>query len=315
MLLGTFGFQTPIKRTGVALEALACEPLEQVHLMIAGEVSPVLELEEQANRRGGADRVHITGYLDYEEFESAIDACDLCLNLRYPTAGETSASLLRVLALGRPAVVSDYAQFADFSEDVVLKVPLGEDEAEALAAAAGSLLTNRSRLDRMGSAARRFVETEHDPARVANLLVTACRELAQLDPPEPAKAVAAPPTTLFCRDLPGEIEVEGVDGPWPAWQQRMLGIRLENQSSANWLPAEEGTGGVVLAVHWRSSLADPAQEETWLPLQRLLAPGESQRFEITLRKPEGCSILVIEPHIQGISGFSARGGPAWVKEV
>ena len=66
-----------------------------------------------AEELGVADRVHITGFLDFDEFAAAIAACDLCLNLRYPTAGETSAALLRTLALGRPTVVSDYAQFAE----------------------------------------------------------------------------------------------------------------------------------------------------------------------------------------------------------
>ena len=72
------------------------------------------------------------GFLDYRDFEAAIGACDLCTNLRYPTAGETSASLLRVLALGRPVVVSDYAQMAELPDEVVVKAPLGEDEVEAL---------------------------------------------------------------------------------------------------------------------------------------------------------------------------------------
>src|SRR5690606_15924729 len=39
-LLGSFGFQTPIKRTDVAIRALAHSGLEDVRLLVAGELSP-----------------------------------------------------------------------------------------------------------------------------------------------------------------------------------------------------------------------------------------------------------------------------------
>ena len=129
-VLGSFGFQTPIKRTFRAVEALAAPELAAVHLLVVGESPRVPEadgaesgdralgeLEDLARELGVADRVHETGFVPWRDFEAAIGACDLCLNLRYPTAGETSASLLRVLAAGRPAVVSDYAQFRELPDE------------------------------------------------------------------------------------------------------------------------------------------------------------------------------------------------------
>ncbi|HEV7785664.1 MAG TPA: glycosyltransferase, partial [Thermoanaerobaculia bacterium] len=127
-VIGSFGFQTPIKRTLSAVRALAAPGLERVHLVIAGQASPAMDLEGEARRAGVADRVHVLGFLPFEDFEASIAAVDLCLNLRYPTAGETSASLLRVLAAGRPAIVSDYAQFAELPAEVALRVPLGDEE-------------------------------------------------------------------------------------------------------------------------------------------------------------------------------------------
>src|SRR5690606_7979774 len=97
-LLGSFGFQTPIKRTEAVIRALAAPGLETVHLVVAGELSPYVFYEREAREAGVAERVHLTGFLPYAELEAAIAASDLALNLRYPTAGETSASLLRVLA-------------------------------------------------------------------------------------------------------------------------------------------------------------------------------------------------------------------------
>ncbi|MFY9822913.1 MAG: glycosyltransferase, partial [Thermoanaerobaculia bacterium] len=149
-VIGSFGFQTPIKRTLSAVRALAAPGLEQVHLVIVGQASPAMDLEGEARRAGVAQRVHVLGFLPFEDFEASIAAVDLCLNLRYPTAGETSASLLRVLAAGRPAIVSDYAQFAELPGEIALRVPLGEEEPAALAALLRELLANPGRLAAMG---------------------------------------------------------------------------------------------------------------------------------------------------------------------
>ncbi len=105
-LIGAFGFQTSMKRTEVLIDALQDPALAGVHLMVAGEVSPIYGLANYARLVGVEERVHFLGYLPFEEWEAGIAAVDLCLNLRYPTAGETSASLLRILAVGKVAIVS-----------------------------------------------------------------------------------------------------------------------------------------------------------------------------------------------------------------
>ena len=313
-LVGSFGFQTPIKRTDVAVRAMAEEPLREAHLVIAGEVSPILELQELAVELGVADRVHITGFLDYAEFEAAIAACDLCLNLRYPTAGETSASLLRVLALGRPAIVSDYAQFSELPDEITLKVPLGEAEVAALAEAGGAALDDPAQLDKMGEAARDFVRENHHPPRAARKFAEACAQLAPLAPPPQREFVAPPPTTLLWQDLPGEIAVAGGEGPWHEGDRRQLTVDLWNRGIARWLPTKEQPGGVILDVQWRKSRGGEALERTWAELPRPLDPGERYRFRVELRRPRDGAFLVIEPHIEDISGLSAYGGPSWVGE-
>ncbi len=120
--------------TGAALD---------VHLLVVGAVARELDLESLAREHGVADRVHVVGFLDRSALDAAMAAADLCVNLRYPTAGETSASLLRLLAAGRPTMVSDYAQFTDLPRDCVAHVPVGEGEVEAIAATAATLLANR----------------------------------------------------------------------------------------------------------------------------------------------------------------------------
>ena len=314
-LLGSFGFQTPIKRTDVVVEALARPELEEAHLLIAGELSPALDIAGRARELGVEDRVHVTGFLPYEDFEAAIAACDLCVNLRYPTAGETSASLLRVLAVGRAAIVSDYAQFAELSDEAVLKIPLGDDEAPTLAATAGRLLADRSALEAMGEAARDYVQSRHDPAAAAEQVVAACRELEKLDPPGDAAVIEAPPSTLTWRVLPGELEVSGWEDGWLEGTRRRLTIELKNRGIGRWLATRHDPGGVLVELQWRDEPWGETIAQDWLQLPTDLDPGQSRTMEIELRRPLGAGALIVEPHVKGVAGFNKLGGPRQILEL
>jgi hypothetical protein len=308
-LLGSFGFQTPIKRTDVVVEALAQPELADAHLLVAGELSPALDAPARARDLGVGDRVHITGFLQFDEFEAAISACDLCVNLRYPTAGETSASLLRVLAVGRGAIVSDYAQFAELDDAAVLKVPLGEGEAESLARAAGALLADRDALDAMGEAARRYVEANHEPRAAARRVIEACTELAELEPPGDSEAHAPSPSTLTWRILPGELTVDGWDAAWPVGARRSLDIVLGNTGLSRWLATRHDPGGVLVELQWRTEAWGDTVTQDWVKLATDLEPGESRRLHAEIRRPPGATALIVEPHVKGVAGFNKLGGP------
>jgi glycosyltransferase involved in cell wall biosynthesis len=318
-VLGSFGFQTPIKRTDVAIRALAHPGLEHTHLLIVGEASKGLDLEGEARRAGVADRVHVLGFLPFEDFGAAIAAVDLCLNLRYPTAGETSASLLRVLAAGRPAIVSDYAQFADLPREVVIRVPLGgEEEPGELAGLLRGLLASPERLRAMGEAAREHVRVRHDPARSAEAVVEACREWRELPPPGAARPEVPRPSSLAWGKLDGDLEVEGADLPWPEGERRRLRIRLRNRGFARWVAGEKGPGGVAVVVKLFTDeeLTDNLlDDKPWLPLPRDLEPGEEIEMETEVRRPPGYAHLWIEPHLFGGLGLSKIGGPRWERRL
>src|SRR5579875_3515817 len=51
--------------------------------------------------------------LPLRELEQLIVRCDIAVSLRWPTAGEMSATLLRALGAGKPVIVSDLPQFGD----------------------------------------------------------------------------------------------------------------------------------------------------------------------------------------------------------
>src|SRR5262249_17803853 len=91
---------------------------------------------------------------------------DVAVHLRYPTARETSAALLRLLAQGRPTIVSDLEHLADIPPQAVLRADVSDEEGEVLR---GLLrLASRPELrEALGPSAAAFVAQEPAPARCA----------------------------------------------------------------------------------------------------------------------------------------------------
>jgi glycosyltransferase involved in cell wall biosynthesis len=115
IVFGVFGGLTPEKRIPQVLDALAAviPYAPGVHLLLAGAAAAHYDAAADVRRRGLESRVTITGYLDTEaELTDAIAACDVSLNLRWPTAREISGPWLRALAAGRPTVITDLAHLA-----------------------------------------------------------------------------------------------------------------------------------------------------------------------------------------------------------
>ena len=124
-VIGIFGFLTSAKRAEVVLEAFRRADDPRLALLIVGEPAPNIELPRGVG-------IVTTGYVSDDEFPEYYAAADRLVNLRYPSAGESSGTLIRALDAGKPVAVSDYAQFAEFPDDVAFKVPLGLGEVERL---------------------------------------------------------------------------------------------------------------------------------------------------------------------------------------
>jgi hypothetical protein len=118
---GVFGFLTSAKRGEVILEAMS--KTRDVELLVVGEAAPNID----------ASKFQTTGYVSDEDFDAYFARVDRIVNLRYPTAGETSGTLIRAFEAGKPVAVSDYAQFSEYPDDCVVKIPFGAGEADALA--------------------------------------------------------------------------------------------------------------------------------------------------------------------------------------
>ena len=69
-------------------------------------------------------KFEILGYSSYEDFLNELTACDVCISLRNPSQGETSAIVTRALQCAKPIVVTRTAWYAELP-DCVLKIGSG----------------------------------------------------------------------------------------------------------------------------------------------------------------------------------------------
>jgi glycosyltransferase involved in cell wall biosynthesis len=179
-VIGSFGFLNANKRIPQLLEAFALLRVRhpRARLLLVGPEAPGLHLEERIERLGLGDAVERHDYVDEQRFWSLLAACDVCVSLRWPTMGETSAGVIRMLSLAKPIVVSNVDAFAELPDDVAVKIAPDEREVDALVASLLQLVEDPGLAQGMGVAARAFAEREHDLARVADLYTATLEEAA-----------------------------------------------------------------------------------------------------------------------------------------
>ena len=113
VLFGLFGGLTPEKRIPQVLRAFAAvrRHAPDAHLLLGGARTAHYDVDADIAAHGLAPHVTVTGYLESEQaLTEHLAACDVSLNLRWPTAREISGAWLRALAAGVPTVITDLAQ-------------------------------------------------------------------------------------------------------------------------------------------------------------------------------------------------------------
>jgi glycosyltransferase involved in cell wall biosynthesis len=169
LIVAALGNLIPEKRLEVALAAFAraLYGVDEALFVVAGAGSPHYDPRTFARWQGLEPVTRWLGRVDAPTFEGVLAAADLCVNLRWPTGGETSGSFLRMLAAGRATLVSDSGAFAETPADACVTIPLGVGEEEAIVAAIVRAGREPGWADRIGARAREFVGREHSFARAA----------------------------------------------------------------------------------------------------------------------------------------------------
>jgi glycosyltransferase involved in cell wall biosynthesis len=179
VLLASFGHIAPSKRLETVLQALSQlrNEFSNIRYLLVGEAIPGYDVAQAAARLGVSDLVRVTGYVDDEAYRAYLEAVDIGINLRSaPTTGEMSATLLHLLAHGRPTLVSDVDGFQALPEECVIKVRQDEDEVADLVSKLRRLLANPSARAAYAEAGRRYVQERHSFTTVARQHIEFVRE-------------------------------------------------------------------------------------------------------------------------------------------
>jgi glycosyltransferase involved in cell wall biosynthesis len=184
LILASFGLVTPEKRIPTALRCLKRLLLAgvDVEYILVGDTVPHYDALAEARDLGVAHRVQLTGRVSEKDFRLYAFAADICLNLRYPSAGETSATLLRLLAAGRAVMVTDQLHYSDIPDGVVARASL-EGEEHGLYCDVMELARHENERRRLEEESRRFVVTEHSVDTMVDDYIACLEEAHHM--PEP----------------------------------------------------------------------------------------------------------------------------------
>jgi glycosyltransferase involved in cell wall biosynthesis len=168
IVLSSFGIVAKIKRIDVILKALGSYIKEKkvknnIKLILAGDVSNEFkeEIETIIDEYNLKDNVILTGYIKMDEFIGLMYLSDICFNLRYPTNGETSASLLRLLSVGKPVFVTEIDAFAEIPDEICIKIYPRDDEVQQIHENLDKLINDRKIRDDIGKRAREYIKKHH----------------------------------------------------------------------------------------------------------------------------------------------------------
>jgi glycosyltransferase involved in cell wall biosynthesis len=132
-LFGVFGYLRESKRIMNVLRAFDAihRALPHTALLVAGEFASVdlARAAEPLVERPGILRL---SHLPEREFWLAASACDVCINLRYPAAGETSGISVRMMGIGKAVMVTESEETSRCPEAASFRIPHGVAERASL---------------------------------------------------------------------------------------------------------------------------------------------------------------------------------------
>lgn len=214
-LIGIFGFLKPYKRIAESLRAfrrlVRVQP--SAKMILAGEPHPQLQLESLIRSLDLGLHVRVLGFRPIEEFVGYLAACDIVLNLRYPTVGENSGTLMRALGLGKAVVVSDVGSFSELPESICLKAPVDATEEDHLFEYLNLLVSWPELRKALGARAREWVDTECTWRQVARRYADFLERIARNGTP------------------PDVVESPRVQPPAPS-----AGVEVEPEYMLSWAP-------------------------------------------------------------------------------
>lgn len=169
LVAGVFGHLRESKRLAVILRAMECvwKTGADVKLMVQGAFASSDLERALAPLLGSNPLILRTGYLPESEFWMWAAAADLCINLRFPTAAETSGIAVAMMGIGKTVVFTSGEETARIPEDACLRVDQGPSEEQMLADYVRWLAADRDAVFEIGRRGAAHVAREHAADKIA----------------------------------------------------------------------------------------------------------------------------------------------------
>jgi glycosyltransferase involved in cell wall biosynthesis/SAM-dependent methyltransferase len=288
-VVGCFGFITKPKQPAAVIGGFARVVAEHpgALLLMVGADHSGGGLDRLIERQGLTGQVRLAGFVNLVRFYTYLRAADVVVNLRYPNAGESSGTLARALAEGKPLVVNDVGSFAELPDEIARKVEIDEDQTDGVARELSVLASDHRLRALMGRRASDYADTVLNPARCRDMyleVASRVQSVASISSGTRKPLAAISPTISGegdgdpAEDLPpisGGAEPGEAAAAMPELQR--LRVFLERIDAACVPPS--GAGSYVDLLY-RLLLRRPAEESSLRSALLSLAAGDATRADL-----------------------------------
>lgn len=161
-LISVFGDVNTNKLPGIQIEAIRVliDLGYPIKFVFAGKVQVDTKiLFEQLQGTIYENKITATGYLSDIEYLSCLYASDLIINLRNPSMGEASGTLMQAFFASKAVIIGDLNQYKEFSDDIVVgKIKYDGTEVKQLVKILKTTLEDRQDRRILESNAKEYAE-------------------------------------------------------------------------------------------------------------------------------------------------------------
>jgi hypothetical protein len=167
LLFGIFGHLRESKRILPVIRVFRrLAPIDAV-LLLAGDCGS-RDLDRALQPFLSDASIRRIPYAAQDDFRKNAHATDVCINLRYPAAGETSAITISMMGIGKPVMVTDSPEVSRLPESACIRVPLGLSEESVVGEMMRWLIALPQDRHDIGMRARSHIAAHHNPERIAD---------------------------------------------------------------------------------------------------------------------------------------------------
>lgn len=169
-------------------------------LLIVGRLDvpeELARLQSTIAANGLGSTVEVITNADSVELDACLVASDTLVDLRWPTAGETPATLMRAFGAGKPGIITDLPQLREFDERFCWRVPAQTFEtASAVIRRMTSVARDPASTRECGFAARDYIAHTATPdivsSRYLEVIETVAHASSTTSPPSRPQRLAQP---------------------------------------------------------------------------------------------------------------------------